>query len=73
MFVTSGLLILNRSCSTCIGRHGSGDQSLVSKGTAPIEPAAIDSEKTIFRVDLRELGWDERPFEIFHDKKAVKK
>ena len=47
--------------------------NLVSKGTALIQPAAIDPKKTIFRVDLREIGWDERPFEVFHDKKAVKK
>jgi hypothetical protein len=37
----------------------------------PVRPAAIDPNETIFRVDLRQLGWDETAFDDlrvnFHD------
>jgi serine/threonine-protein kinase len=45
--------------------------NLVSARSARVVPTRIDPEKTIFRVDIRDLGWDERPFEIVRENQPV--
>ncbi len=35
---------------------------LCVSGTAPVEPMAVEPTNTLLRIDLRDLGWDRRPF-----------
>lgn len=39
-----------------------GAVNRLSRGNGKISPKAIDPARTIFRIDLRETGWDAQPF-----------
>ncbi len=45
----------------------------LSREAAVVRPEPIEPSATVFRVDLRALGWDTRPFEVVRDGKAAGK